>query len=85
MQARVAEVQRLLRDEAAAEMLDEPLTGRELDVLRLLQGDLSLHEIAVELYLSFNTVKTHARAVYRKLGAHSRAEAVLIARRQSLI
>ena len=39
MQARVAEVQRLLRDEAAAEMLGEPLTGRELDVLRLLQGD----------------------------------------------
>ena len=49
------------------------------------KGDLSLHEIAGELYLSSNTVKTHARAVYRKLGAHSRAEAVRIARRQSLI
>ena len=85
MQARVAEVQLLLQAEDAAEMLNEPLTGRELDVLRLLQGDLSLHEIASELYLSFNTVKTHARAVYRKLGAHSRSEAVLIARRQSLI
>ena len=85
MHARVAEVQRLLGDGAAAETFGEPLTGRELDVLRLLQGDLSLNEIAVELYLSSNTVKTHARAVYRKLGAHSRAEAVLIARRQSLI
>ena len=64
---------------------EEPLTSRELDVLRLLQGDLVLNDIAVELYLSSNTVKTHARAVYRKLGAHSRAEAVQIARRQSLI
>jgi DNA-binding NarL/FixJ family response regulator len=85
MDARVAEVQLLLRDQGRADMLNEPLTGRELDVLRLLQGDLSLHEIAGELYLSFNTVKTHARAVYRKLGAHSRGEAVTIARRQSLI
>ena len=85
MRPRVAEVQRLLRDEARPSSFDEPLTERELDVLRLLQGDLSLNEIAEELYLSFNTVKTHARAVYRKLGAHSRAEAVLIARRQSLI
>ncbi len=85
MQARVAEVQLLLRDGATAALLDEPLTARELDVLRLLQGGMTLHEVAAELYLSFNTVKTHARAVYRKLGAHSRAEAVLIARRQSLI
>jgi DNA-binding NarL/FixJ family response regulator len=85
MEARVAGVQALLRDEESADLLNEPLTGRELDVLRLLQRDLSLHDIAAELYLSFNTVKTHARAVYRKLGAHSRGEAVTIARRQSLI
>ena len=85
MEARVEAVRDLVRDETATEMLNEPLTGRELDVLRLLQGSLSLHEIAVELYLSSNTVKTHARSVYRKLGAHSRDEAVRIARRQSLI
>jgi LuxR family maltose regulon positive regulatory protein len=85
MEARVEAVRDLVRDEIATEMLNEPLTGRELDVLRLLQSSLSLHEIAVELYLSFNTVKTHARSVYRKLGAHSRDEAVRIARRQSLI
>ena len=54
-------------------------------MLRLLQSPLSLHEIAVELYLSHNTVKTHARSVYLKLGAHSRGEAVQIARRGSLI
>ena len=85
MQSRLAEVQALLRDGAAAEVLDEPLTRRELDVLRLLQSDLSPHEIADELYLTHNTVKTHASAVYRKLGAHSRSEAVVIARRRSLI
>jgi ATP/maltotriose-dependent transcriptional regulator MalT len=85
MHARVAEVQRLLSDGGADATFEEPLTSRELDVLRLLQGDLVLNDIADELYLSSNTVKTHARAVYRKLGAHSRAEAVQIARRQSLI
>ena len=69
MHARSATVQRLVRTEAAVE--GEPLTGRELDVLRLLQGPMSLQQIAGELYLSFNTVKTHTRAVYRKLGAHT--------------
>lgn len=58
----------------------EALTDREVDVLRLLQGSLSLSEIAGELYISTNTVKTHAKAVYRKLGASSRSEAVRVAR-----
>jgi len=85
MHERVAAVQQLLRDEVAAGMISEPLTERELDVLRLLQSSMSLHEIAAELYLSFNTVKTHARAVYRKLGVHTRGEALRIARHHSLI
>jgi LuxR family maltose regulon positive regulatory protein len=63
----------------------EPLTDRETDVLRLLQGPLTVGEISAELYLSTNTVKTHARAVYRKLGVHSRTEAVAVARRRRLI
>jgi LuxR family maltose regulon positive regulatory protein len=63
----------------------EPLTRREADVLRLLQSSMNLTEIAAQLYLSRNTVKTHAQAVYRKLGARSRSEAVLIGRRHSLI
>ena len=49
----------------------EPLTERETDVLRLLQGSLSLSEIASELFISPNTIKTHAKAVYRKLGVSS--------------
>ena len=44
--------------------------------LRLLATDLSLPEIARELYLSTNTVKTHTRSIYRKLGVSSRGEAV---------
>ena len=78
-------MEQLLRADEAPDAYGEPLTARELDVLRLLQGSMSLQQIAGELYLSFNTVKTHARAVYRKLGVHTRAEAVRLGRRQRLI
>jgi LuxR family maltose regulon positive regulatory protein len=63
----------------------EVLTDRELDILKLLQSSLSITEIAGELYISRNTVKTHAKAVYRKLGASSRTEAVKIARARLLV
>jgi LuxR family transcriptional regulator, maltose regulon positive regulatory protein len=55
---------------------DDCLTEREEDVLRLLRGSLSLREISRELYVSQNTVKTHAQAIYRKLGVSSRHDAV---------
>jgi LuxR family transcriptional regulator, maltose regulon positive regulatory protein len=45
-------------------------------VLRLLRSGLTERKIARELYLSFNTVHSHVKAVYRKLGVSSRAEAV---------
>jgi LuxR family maltose regulon positive regulatory protein len=47
-----------------------------LTVLRLLRGTLSLREIGQQLYVSPNTVKTHARAVYRKLGVSTREDAI---------
>ena len=50
----------------------DPLSERELEVLRLLGGTLSLPEVASELYVAHNTVKTHTRTIYRKLGAASR-------------
>ena len=56
------------------------LSERELTVLRHLSGGLSEREIGRELYLSFNTVHTHVKSVYRKLGVSSRAEAVERAR-----
>jgi LuxR family maltose regulon positive regulatory protein len=52
------------------------LTARELDVLRLLSAGLSKREIAQELFISFNTVHTHMKAIYTRLDATSRAEAL---------
>ena len=61
------------------------LSERERAVLRLLGGGLSEREIGQELYVSFNTVHSHVKAVYRKLGVSSRAEAVARAREQRLL
>jgi LuxR family maltose regulon positive regulatory protein len=56
--------------------LNGKLTQRELDVLRLLVGELSTREMARGLYLAPNTVRTHIKSIYRKLGVSSRKEAV---------
>jgi LuxR family maltose regulon positive regulatory protein len=61
------------------------LSKRELDVLRLLPTRLSQREIAAELYVSFNTVRTHTRVIFRKLGVTSRAEAVARGRELGLL
>ena len=61
------------------------LTSRESAVLRLLPSQLSLREIADELYVSHNTVKTHSRMLYRKLAVTTREEAVQVARRRGLL
>jgi LuxR family transcriptional regulator, maltose regulon positive regulatory protein len=63
----------------------EPLTERELAVLRLLATRLSNREIGRQLYVSINTVRTHIQAVYRKLGVATRAEAVTLARELGLL
>ncbi|HXW78014.1 MAG TPA: LuxR C-terminal-related transcriptional regulator, partial [Acidimicrobiales bacterium] len=55
--------------------LVEPLTQRELDVVRFLASRLTVSEIANELYISQNTLKFHLKVIYRKLGVSSRAEA----------
>lgn len=57
-------------------VLAEPLTGRELDVLQQLASMSSNAEIAADLFLSVNTVKTHLSAAYRKLGVNRRSAAV---------
>jgi len=61
------------------------LRESELTILRLLTGDLTEREIGRELYISFNTVHTHVKAIYRKLGVSSRAEAVARARERHLL
>jgi len=63
----------------------EPLTPGETRVLRYLASNLSAREIAGELYLSLNTVKTHQRHVYRKLDVRSRSQAVERARALGLL
>jgi LuxR family maltose regulon positive regulatory protein len=65
--------------------LVEPITGRERSVLRLLPTSLTSREIAAELYLSLNTVKTHSRTLYRKLGVRTRHAAIEEARRRNLL
>ena len=54
----------------------EQLTQRERRVLQLLTGDLSERDIGRELYVSHNTVHSHVRSIYRKLGVSSRAHAL---------
>jgi LuxR family maltose regulon positive regulatory protein len=65
--------------------LREPLSKAETRVLRYLPTGLSVTEIADQLYLSVNTVRTHMRHVYDKLGAHRRHEAVERARALGLL
>jgi len=76
-------VQRLLRslgDQAAIPPknhdLVEPLSDRELQVLRFLVTHLSNAEIGEQLFISVNTVRFHVRNIYAKLGVHSRTDAV---------
>ncbi|MGW9156466.1 LuxR C-terminal-related transcriptional regulator [Microbacterium sp. NPDC055665] len=66
---------RCLANDAAGSLV-ETLSERERDVFQQLQTARTLHEIARELAVSINTVKTHQRAIYRKLGVSSRREAV---------
>jgi LuxR family transcriptional regulator, maltose regulon positive regulatory protein len=67
------------------EHLPEPLSQAEARVLRFLQTSLSAPEIARELYVSVNTVRTHMRHLYDKLGAHRRLEALDRARALGLL
>jgi LuxR family transcriptional regulator, maltose regulon positive regulatory protein len=77
--------QRQPTDDEQAPLVVDGLSEREREVLTLLSGMLSTAEIATEMYLSVNTVKTHLRSIYRKLSAAHRGEAVRRARQLQLI
>jgi LuxR family maltose regulon positive regulatory protein len=68
-----------------AEPLRDPLSGAELRVVGYLPSNLTASEIASELVVSTNTVRTHMRHIYAKLDAHSRSEAVARARELGLV
>ncbi len=86
---RLAKVQVALR--SSSDRVDarqtEPniLTDRELEILSMLQSDLTLRDIGSELFVSRNTAKSHVASVYRKLGVTSRTAAVARARQLELI
>ena len=65
--------------------LIEPLSNREIEVLQLIAKGLTNQEIASKLYLSLNTIKTHTRRIYAKLGIHTRTQAVARGRALGLI
>ncbi|MER6733217.1 LuxR C-terminal-related transcriptional regulator [Streptomyces puniciscabiei] len=71
-------------EEASSPVVEE-LSGREREVVGRLADLMSTEEIAADLYVSVNTVKTHLKSAYRKLGANCRAEAVRRARDHGLI
>jgi len=77
--ARLDLIERRLRGNTPSVSPGQPLTEREKTVLRLLGGTLSLREIGRELYLSQNTIKTHIRSIYRKLGVSTRHDAIVAA------
>jgi LuxR family maltose regulon positive regulatory protein len=72
-------------DQRRVETATVQLSGRELEVLRLLDSSLSGPEVARQLFVSLNTLRTHTRHIFDKLQVNSRADAVRRAREQGLI
>lgn len=69
----------------AAPLIIDPLTEREREALQHLSEMLSTAEIATEMYISVNTVKTHLKSIYRKLAVTHRGEAVRRAKKLGLL
>jgi LuxR family transcriptional regulator, maltose regulon positive regulatory protein len=65
--------------------LDDELTERELDVLKLFDSDLTTQQIAQRLYIAPSTVRTYIKSIHRKLGVSSRKEAVKQAHSRGLL
>ena len=68
-----------------AQTLVEPLSARELEVLRLIAQGLSNNDIGERLFLALDTVKGHNRKIFEKLGVQRRTEAVAQARHLGLL
>jgi LuxR family transcriptional regulator, maltose regulon positive regulatory protein len=83
--ARVEHRLRLVPIRAARTPSEQDLSGREFAVLRLMATDLTQREIGEALYVSFNTVKTHVKSIFRKLDVATRADAVSRARELRLL
>jgi LuxR family maltose regulon positive regulatory protein len=75
----------LVRPGAKPKEIAEPISDRELEVLRLLPSSLSSTEMATELSISVNTLRSHMKSIYAKLDAHSRYEAIARAKELDLL
>ncbi len=73
------------QSDTPSSILIEPLSDRELEVLHLMAQDLSYREIANQIVVSLNTVRTHVKNIYSKLMVHKRSEAVAKARELNLL
>ena len=76
----VFEVEKRKSHDESVQRLIEPLSHRELEVLRLISQGLSNHEIGEQLFLALDTVKGHNRKIFGKLQVQRRTEAVARAR-----
>jgi LuxR family maltose regulon positive regulatory protein len=65
--------------------MGEPLSPREVEVMELLVTSLSVPEIAEKLIISTNTVRTHIKNIYSKLGVHRRLDAIHKAKELKLV
>jgi LuxR family maltose regulon positive regulatory protein len=82
---RAGEIPEPRLDERRSDPLIDPLSNRERDVLRLLDTELNGPDIARELVVSLNTVRTHTKNLYMKLGVTSRRAAVVRAKELDLL
>ena len=73
------------KSQAAKDRLEEELTAREHDVLKMMASGLDNYDIAEKLGIGYGTVRSHVRGVLEKLGARSRLQAVALARESGLI
>jgi len=85
LQAPLTFQSRRITDAIALQNQGIGLTPRELEILEILPSGDTVTEIASRLFLSISTVKTHLAAIYRKLGATNRVQAINAARRAGLL
>lgn len=63
----------------------DPLSARELEIIRLISQGLSNHEISLQLHITENTIKSHIKEVFSKLDVHNRIEAVVMAKKRGIL
>ena len=67
---------RMTQTNSRNQKIENPLTKREIEILNRLSTGIPISQIATNLHISHNTIKTHLKNVYKKLGAESREDAV---------